>query len=50
MTAAREIMTSDAVCVGGNETLADAARKLRDLEVRRLPVIDGRRPIGMQPG
>ncbi len=38
MTTAREIMTADAVCVGENETLADAARKLRDLDVGSMPI------------
>ena len=38
MTKAREIMTSHAECVGENETLADAARKMRDLDVGSLPV------------
>ena len=28
MTTAREIMTGDAECVGENETIADAARKM----------------------
>jgi CBS domain-containing protein len=38
MTTAREIMTGDAECVGENETLADAARKMRDLDVGSLPI------------
>ena len=35
---AREIMTGGAECVGENETLADAARKRRDLQVGALPI------------
>jgi CBS domain-containing protein len=35
---ARDIMTSDATCVGENETLVDAARKMRDLDVGALPI------------
>jgi CBS domain-containing protein len=31
-------MTPDAVCIGENETLADAARKMRELDVGALPV------------
>ncbi|MGI8627447.1 MAG: CBS domain-containing protein [Geodermatophilaceae bacterium] len=38
MTTAREIMTSGAECVGENETLVDAARKMRDLDVGALPI------------
>ena len=38
MAAVREIMTVGAVCVGENETLADAARKMRELDVGALPV------------
>jgi CBS domain-containing protein len=38
MTNAREIMSSNAECVGENETLVDAARKMRDLDVGALPV------------
>jgi CBS domain-containing protein len=38
MATIREIMTPDAVCIGENETLADAARKMRELDVGALPV------------
>jgi CBS domain-containing protein len=38
MTKAREIMSRNAECVGENETLVDAARKMRDLDVGSLPV------------
>src|SRR3954467_6105136 len=38
MATARDIMTGDAECVSVNETLADAARKLRDLDVGALPI------------
>jgi len=31
-------MTAGAECVGENETLADAARKMRDLDVGALPI------------
>jgi CBS domain-containing protein len=38
MTTAREIMTGDATCASANDTLADAARKMRDLDVGALPI------------
>ena len=38
MTVAREIMSGNVECIGANETLADAARKMRDLDVGALPV------------
>jgi CBS domain-containing protein len=38
MTTAREIMTPDVTCVGERETLADAARKMADLNVGSLPI------------
>jgi CBS domain-containing protein len=48
MTKAREIMTGDAECIGENETLADAARKMRDLDVGSLPICgDDNRLKGM---
>lgn len=38
MTTARDIMTEDATCADAQETLADAARKMRDLNVGALPI------------
>jgi CBS domain-containing protein len=38
MTTARELMTPGAECVGEKETLVDAARKMRDLDVGALPI------------
>ncbi|MGW1345028.1 CBS domain-containing protein [Kribbella sp. NPDC002412] len=38
MTTARELMTAGAECVGEKETLVDAARKMRDLDVGALPI------------
>ena len=37
-TTARDIMTQGAECVGESETLVDAARKMRDLDVGALPI------------
>ena len=36
--AARDIMTGSAECVGENETLVQAARKMKDLSVGSLPI------------
>jgi CBS domain-containing protein len=48
MKKARYIMSGDAECIGENETLADAARKMRDLDVGSLPICgDDNRLKGM---
>jgi CBS domain-containing protein len=38
MTTAREIMSPDVTCVGEKETLADAGRKMAELDVGSLPI------------
>ena len=38
MTTARDIMTSDATCASVNDTLVDAARKMKELDVGALPI------------
>src|SRR3954468_17847776 len=38
MTTARDLMTPGAECVGEQESLADAASKMRDLDVGSLPI------------
>jgi CBS domain-containing protein len=38
MPNARDVMTPDARCIGENETLADAARLMAELEVGALPI------------
>ena len=38
MTVARDIMTPDPQCVKEDETLVDAARMMRDLDVGALPI------------
>jgi CBS domain-containing protein len=38
MPTARDIMTGSAECASTNDTLADAARKMRDLDVGALPI------------
>ena len=48
MATARDIMTGGVECIGENETLADAARKLRDLDVGAMPICgDDNRLKGM---
>ena len=48
MATARDIMTGDAECVSVNDTLVDAARKLRDLDVGAMPICgDDNRLKGM---
>jgi CBS domain-containing protein len=41
MPTARDIMTSDVTCVGENETVLDAAKKMADLGVGSLPICGG---------
>jgi CBS domain-containing protein len=38
MTTARDLMTKGAECVNSTESLVDAARKMRDLDVGALPI------------
>lgn len=38
MTTARDVMTGDATCIGAQETLVDAARKMSELDVGALPI------------
>ena len=38
MTTVREIMTGSAECIGENETLEEAARKMKQLDVGSLPI------------
>jgi len=48
MTTAREIMTPDVTCIGEKENLAEAARKMADLDVGSLPICgDDNRLKGM---
>ena len=48
MTTAREIMSEGAECAQVNDTLVDAARKMRDLDVGALPICgDDNRLKGM---
>lgn len=48
MTTAREVMTSGAECASVNDTVRQAAQKMRDLEVGALPICgDDNRLAGM---
>ena len=48
MSTARDIMTGSAECASVNDSLTDAARKMRDLEVGSLPICgDDNRLAGM---
>ncbi|MFI6147006.1 CBS domain-containing protein [Streptomyces sp. NPDC051109] len=38
MTTAREIMTADATCIGAQETMLEAAKKMASLGVGALPI------------
>ena len=38
MTSVRDIMSQGAECARTNDTLVDAARKMRDLDVGALPI------------
>jgi CBS domain-containing protein len=38
MTAARDIMSDDAKCVGENDTIREAAQQLKELGVGAMPI------------
>jgi CBS domain-containing protein len=42
-----EVMTPDAVVVAADMTLAEAAKRMKLLDVGPLPVVDGKRVVGM---
>ena len=43
----KEIMTHNVEVVGPDDTLQQAARKMRDLDIGPLPVCDGQRLVGL---
>ncbi|PTL76581.1 CBS domain-containing protein [Vitiosangium sp. GDMCC 1.1324] len=43
----REVMTRDVEVINPNDTLRDAAEKMRTLNVGAIPVCDGQRVVGM---
>jgi CBS domain-containing protein len=44
---ARDVMTGDAQCVGADDPIDEALRTMAEHKVRRLPVIDGHRLVGV---
>lgn len=48
MVLARDIMTEGAECVGENDTLTEAARRMRDLDIGAMPICgENGRLVGM---
>src|SRR5215510_9128583 len=43
----KDVMTRGAECVGPDDTLQEAARKMKNLDVGPLPVCDNDRLVGM---
>ena len=43
----RELMTTDVEVVGPTDSVFEASKKMRDLDIGGLPVCDGRRLVGM---
>ena len=46
-TPVREVMTRSVTTVSPSEDAAEAAKKMRSVQVRRLPVSDGKRVLGV---
>jgi CBS domain-containing protein len=42
-----DIMTRDLECVAPQDSLREAARRMRDADIGALPVVDGQRLVGM---
>jgi CBS domain-containing protein len=42
-----DICTSDLTTLGPDDSIDDAIRQLREKHIRRLPVVDGGRPVGI---
>jgi len=42
-----KVMSSDPVTVGPDEDIADAEKKMADRQIRRLPVVEGGRLVGI---
>ena len=42
-----DICTSDLASVGPDDSVEDAIRLIRDQHIRRVPVVDGGRPVGI---
>ena len=46
-TPVREICSSDLATVSPDDAVGDAVRLMRERDVRRLPVVDGGKPVGI---
>jgi CBS domain-containing protein len=46
-TPVREVCTTGITALEPGETVDDALRKMREADIRRLPVVDGGRPVGI---
>lgn len=46
-TPVRELCTSGVATIEPGASVDDALRKMREADIRRLPVVDGDRPIGI---
>jgi CBS domain-containing protein len=46
-TPVREVCTSNVEALEPGETVDDALRKMREADIRRLPVVEGGRPVGI---
>lgn len=44
---AGELVQGEAVTIGADDSVDEAIRTMKDHKVRRLPVIDGRKLVGM---
>jgi CBS domain-containing protein len=46
-TQVQEICTSDPTTLGPDDSVEDAAKAMRENNIRRLPVVDGGKPVGI---
>jgi acetoin utilization protein AcuB len=47
MVTVRDVMTPAPHTIGATQTIAEAARRMRELHVRHLPVLDGGQLVGL---
>ena len=46
-TSVGDVFTSGVEAIAPNDSVDDALRKMRDADIRRLPVVDNGRPVGI---
>lgn len=46
-TVARDLMTRDIVTVAANDAIASLLESMKDLSIRHLPVVEGKRLVGL---